>query len=302
MMDKSPFEYNRSAALDMRDIEKAQRGGATVREVTFLSPVAGHISASIVTPPPDAPAPPHAGVLWVHWFEPKAHDSNRTQFLDEAIEMARCGVVSILPDCFWTMTPRGWAMTASYPWRTEFEHDRSLIVQQVIDLRRTLDVLLAQPGVDPERLGFVGHDFGAMCGALVAGVDKRVKVYVLMAGTYTFGDWFLYGSDRSKEAEQRYVERIAQFDPATYVAHAAPAVLYFQFADADGYVPERAAERFFDAASSPKEIVWYEARHDLHDAKNDTQRDRLVWLRQELSLEAGAAPGSQPSPEDDARN
>ena len=47
------------------------------------------------------------------------------------------------------------------------------------DLRRALDVLLAQPGVDPKRIAYVGHDFGAMYGAVLAGVDRRVSVWAL---------------------------------------------------------------------------------------------------------------------------
>ena len=39
-----------------------------------------------------------AGVLFLHWFDTEAPDGNRTQFLDEAIELARDeGFVSILP-------------------------------------------------------------------------------------------------------------------------------------------------------------------------------------------------------------
>lgn len=39
-----------------------------------------------------------AAVLFLHWFDTQAPDGNRTQFLDEAVALAReHGVVSILP-------------------------------------------------------------------------------------------------------------------------------------------------------------------------------------------------------------
>src|SRR5690606_20920585 len=39
-----------------------------------------------------------AAILFLHWFDPEAPDGNRTQFLDEAVGLAReHGVVSILP-------------------------------------------------------------------------------------------------------------------------------------------------------------------------------------------------------------
>ena len=39
--------------------------------------------------------------------------------------------------------------------------DRKLVVEQVVQLRRALDVL-AEEGADGLRTGFVGHDYGAM--------------------------------------------------------------------------------------------------------------------------------------------
>ena len=37
-------------------------------------------------------------------------------------------------------------------------------IRTAIDLRRGLDLLIAQPGADPERIGLVGHHFGALIG------------------------------------------------------------------------------------------------------------------------------------------
>lgn len=56
----------------------------------------------------------------------------------------------------------------------------------VIDLRRALDLLLAQPGADPKRIAFVGHDYGSMHGAILAGVDRRPQSYVLLTPTGSF--------------------------------------------------------------------------------------------------------------------
>jgi len=37
-------------------------------------------------------------------------------------------------------------------------------IRTALDLRRGLDLLIAQPGADPERIGLVGHHFGALIG------------------------------------------------------------------------------------------------------------------------------------------
>ena len=41
--------------------------------------------------------------------------------------------------------------------------------------------LIARDDVDPERLGYVGHSLGATWGGALAGVEKRVKAFVLMS-------------------------------------------------------------------------------------------------------------------------
>src|SRR5204863_5742114 len=81
-----------------------------------------------------------------------------------------------------------------FPWSespVDGEKDRQQIADQTIELRRALDLLLAQPGVDRHRIGFVGHDYGAMFGAIVAGLEHRARTYVFIAGLGTFGDWSL---------------------------------------------------------------------------------------------------------------
>ena len=86
------------------------------------------------------------------------------------------------------------------------------------DLRRALDVLLAQPGIDRGRVAFVGHDFGAMYGVLAAAVDPRIKAFVFMAGTQSFSDWFLYGPPKlTGDARQKFIDELAPLDPIRYL-------------------------------------------------------------------------------------
>ncbi len=274
------FDYDQTVPLDVQTVGEPRRHDViAVRDITFANTVGGRVDATLVTPPGQGPFPV---VLWAHWFEPEAQNSNRSEFNHEAIALARQGVVSLLVDGFWSMTPTKWAQKPGFMWRTEVKHDTELSRRQVIELRRALDVLLAQPGVDPKRIAFVGHDFGAMYGALVAAVDHRPKAYVLMAGTTTFSEWFSFGSKLTKEAEQQYIKDMSPLDPTRYIAKAAPAALYFQFAHSDYYVPERTAQIFYDAASQPKEIAWYDAQHDL--AHDEARPDRLKWLRKQLNI------------------
>jgi|GEM_PF-5919870 len=58
---------------------------------------------------------------------------------------------------------REWWRPGAVQLRTPGEAVREHI-RTAIDLRRGLDLLIAQPGADPERIGLVGHHFGALIG------------------------------------------------------------------------------------------------------------------------------------------
>jgi dienelactone hydrolase len=285
------FDYDRSQLLDVREVGVEHRDGVSIRDITFAGPLRPHIQAYLVAPGGDGP---FAGVLFGHWFEPRAPNGNRTQFVDEAVRLARSGVVSLLIDML-------------FPWRAspsanDAAYDRNLVVQQIVELRRALDVLAARAGVDPQRLAFVGHDFSAMHGTLLAAIDPRPLAYVLMAGTPRFADWFLKYWPSYLEGEQReaYLRSMAAVDPIQFAGRAAPAALFFQFARRDFYVPEAIALDYFAAAGEPKRLEWYDAEHDLNDA---ARRDRLDWLGGRLGLAsspiAPAHNAGSPRPESD---
>ncbi len=100
--------------------------------------------------------------------------------------------------------------------------DRQRVIDQVIETRRALDLLLSQPGVDQKRIAFVGHDYGAMYGSILAAADKRVKSFILIAGIGSFSDWSLRywlakTSDSNKAA---YRKSLSEVDPITNIARA----------------------------------------------------------------------------------
>ena len=243
---------------------------AQVEDVTFLNASGGSTAAYLVSPARRAKSP---AVLFVHWYDSETTNSNRTQFLGEAVTLAGQGVVSLLVDTMWSRIR--W-----FPTRNPAE-DSPNTRRQVEDLRRALGFLLARPGIDPTRVAFVGHDFGAMCGALLAGQDKRVSAWVLIAGTPSFSDWYLFGSKLAGEERQKVIDQLAPLDPVAHIASAAPSPVLFQFGRTDRYVPEAKAKAFAEAARSPKQILWYDAGHALDE---QAVTDRLAWLQTRLKL------------------
>jgi fermentation-respiration switch protein FrsA (DUF1100 family) len=127
---------------------------------------------------------------------------------------------------------------------------------------------------------YVGHDFGAMYGALVAGVDaSRLKGLVFMAGTRSFSDWFLLWPKRADAAKAAVIGRLAPLDPTRHLPKAAGVPVLFQFATRDKFVTKAAAEGLVASAAGPKDVRWYDAEHALNA---EATRDRVAWLRARL--------------------
>ncbi len=265
--DAGLFDYDKNAPLDVRDVGVEQRDGIKVRDITFIG-TTDPIKAYLVTP---AQPGPHAAILYVHWFGEPA-TTNRTQFLNEAVALAKRGVVSLCIDTMWSQ--RGW-------WKgRQPETDFAGGVKQVVELRRALDLLLAQPGVDPQRVAMVAHDFGAMFGAVAGAADPRPKAYVFLAPTPHLADWYLFNV---KPADvDAYKKELAPLDPIHAVGALAPAPVFYQFATKDKYVPAPRPQEFYDATKSRKLMGTYEADHDL--TPPEVGADRVAWLAKELGL------------------
>jgi cephalosporin-C deacetylase-like acetyl esterase len=267
------FEYDQSAALDIQEVSREPRGSVTVEDISFAVPGSERrVGAYLVTPPGPGS---FAGTLYVHWYEPPNPTSNRTQFLEEAVRMAEQGVVSLLVDTMWS--PHEWYV------QRDLADDYEASTHQVIELRRALDVLLAQPGVDPGRVALVGHDFGGMFGAIVAGWDDRVQSYNIIAATPRFKEWYLFGAKLEGEELDAYVRRISELDPVTHIARAKNSAFFFQFGRTDRFVPEDKALELYEAAPGPKQIAWYDTDHEIEAPQ--AQEDRAAWLSERLRLQ-----------------
>ena len=270
------FDYQQDAPVSLQEVTAERRGEVTVKDVTYTSPVDGSdIAAYLIVPPGEGP---FAGILYVHWYEPSSPSSNRTQFVDEAVMLAEeYGVVSLLPGTMWSEPT--W-----YQEGRTLESDYDDALHQVIELRRALDVLLAQPGVDPERVGYVGHDFGAMYGSLMGGVDRRPQAYVMIAGASDFNQWMLFGVPDDQPGLEVYRARMAELAPARFVGQVGAPVL-FQFGTEDFYTPDTDYEAFYAAAVEPKQIALYDTEHAMD--LPEIREDRIAFLAEQLQLEQG---------------
>jgi dienelactone hydrolase len=265
------FDYDHSTPLDIRELSAREQDGVAVREIDYA--LGEKRNAATLFAPKEQSGSARPAILFVHWYGPPAPTSNRTQFIPDAIALAKAGAVSLLID-----TP--WSKPEYFRERTR-EGDYARSVQQVKDLRRALDVLFAQPDVDPARVAYVGHDFGAMYGTLAVANDPRVRAFVFMAGTRSFSDWFLYGKPKLEgEERQKFVDQLAPLDPISYFPRLKVPLL-LQFADNDEHVSNERADALTAAAPEPKTVRVYSADHELNEAAT---RDRIDWLKTQLKL------------------
>lgn len=215
------------------------------------------------------------GVLFFHWLgEP---NGDRNEFLDEAVELAKRGTVSLLIQGYfpWTIQP------------INGETDRQRVIDETIEVRRALDLLMLQTNVDRKRIGYVGHDYGAMYGSILSGVDKRVRTYVFVAGMGNFGDWSLkYWKGPPASGADTYRKVMTSVDPLSYLGRAAPSTLLFQFSNADKYISKATATEYYESASHPKQVRWYGADHAMN--LEAVRKDRSDWLTRQLRLKKQA--------------
>jgi dienelactone hydrolase len=267
----SLFDYNSAADLQVVQHSVEKRGNTSIMDITFDGGSAAHKTNRAYLVTPDGKGP-FAGILWVHWLgEPET--TNRTQYLQEAISLAEKGVVSLLVDAMWS-APDWYGNRIP-----EEDYDNS--IAQVIALRRAMDVLLAQPNVDPSRIGVVGHDYGGMYSTLMAGTDPRAKTYVLIAVVPSLYDWAFFV--RQPQSKVDYVRQNAVFELTDFISRVNNASVLFQFAKDDPYISRTQQQIFFHAANEPKSFKVYDAAdHSMELPEIEADRDE--WLIKELGL------------------
>src|SRR6266536_1047054 len=274
------FDYDAKTPLDIHDKIIEEFDGGSLHDITYVSPKGGPVAAYLVVPKGKGP---FAAVLFGHWG-----NGTRTEFIPEAKLYARAGSVSLLPDYPWDR-PQPWHKTPNHYDKPEL--DREIEIQAVLDLRRGIDLLLARPDVDPKRLAYVGHSYGAQWGSILSAVDKRMKTSVLMAGVSETGDIFLRGhhssiielrKSRPSGQFKRYAQITGDIDAIHFVGHAAPIPLLLQFGNFEEYFDKTSMEHYAAAASDPKKVLYYDTGHDLNDPR--ALEDRYNWLVEHIAL------------------
>ena len=83
--DFGHFTYDREVSLNVKQISVKVRDGVTIQDITYTGSNGDTVPAYLVIPKSSGK---FAGVIWGHWLMPGAANSNRDEFLDEAIALA----------------------------------------------------------------------------------------------------------------------------------------------------------------------------------------------------------------------
>jgi dienelactone hydrolase len=272
------FDYDQKAPLGIKRIGVQRRPHANIFDITYDSPKGGTVPAYLVVPKGRGP---FAAVIWGHWCWQNSSLRNRKQFLDEAVTLAQSGLVSLLTD-----------HPISRPGYVEIkdpldERRFTQFLQQILDMRRGVDLLTARRDVDPKRIGYVGHSCNAGIGALLSGLDRRFKAFVLMAGSMSdevsqnTPDFRAYRQRVGPEKIDAMVAKYHYLDQGKFVSRAAPAVVLLQFATQEKFLTAERAKQHAAVVSEPKIFKLYEAPHALNA---EARRDRIQFLVEQLKL------------------
>jgi uncharacterized protein len=252
--------------------------GISVESITYASPKGGEVPALVVVPRGRGPFP---GVIVQHGMP-----DTKEGMLPAGIDLARTGAVAILIDAPFNRPQQG--RIRSDP-LTFTPKDRDEQIQLIVDLRRAIDVLGARPDVNDRQLAYFGVSYGAAMGGLLAGVENRIRAYVLAVGDGGLVSHFAGRDDTDgplqalpAQDRERWLQAMRPIEPINFIGQAAPAALLFLAGTKDESVPPEDARRYHQAASQPKQVRWYEAGHFL----NCTARaDMMAWLARHIRID-----------------
>lgn len=257
------LRHDPAAPLNDHTERLAVRPGATISRCSFDNAEGERVTGYLVEPA----GPPVAGVVYMHTT------SGAEGFLPEAIELARSGGI-------------GLCLQFRY-----LDDQVASIRQSVLSVRRAADLLLRRT----DRVAGVGHSGGGMMMAVVAGIDRRFRCFVLevpMAGLTHHWRGSRHPQITRMRASlppelfERTLAEMAPYDAEHFIGDVQVPVLY-QFARFDIGVTAAESEHFYAMAPRPKRQRWYDSGHVINDVA--AYADRAEFLAEHLGLRAGVS-------------
>lgn len=270
--ERALFAYDTAAPLNLTKAVESRDNDVEVSVVSFSSPDGGRVSGLLFHPTSRAGLRPGVIIL------PGAGGTARHMKV-EAMRLATHGAVAI------AISPP--SARRSGPWRQFTIQDRAEQIQLMKDLQRTVDLLRAEPNVDPQRIAFLGISYGGTMGVQFVGIERRLKAAILQAAdgglvTHETGPADSNLANLSCGVRNSWLRAMVPIEPIRFIPHATPTPLLLQNGRLDSFVPAADAELLHRAAPEPKTVRWYDAGHGLPPK---AVADRHEWLHEHIGLD-----------------
>lgn len=263
------FDFDREAPLDIKAGSPTEHAGIITDTITYSSSTGESVPAVIAHPRKAEGLP---GVIWQGPGGP---------VVDRAEALAQLGTIVI------TINPPQ-ARPSGNLALTFTAVDRDQLVELMIELRRAVDVLIAN-GADPNRIAFIGYSWGGVMGGALSGIEPRIGSYNLMFADGGVVEHVLETPNRefsplSGAELDRWLTTMEPFESLYFVRHAAPSAFLFQNGLHDEEIAEVSARRLHEMASEPKDIRWYDSGHDPTPDAPEVWCEQAAWLKEQLEL------------------
>lgn len=285
------FAYDSSQPLVLSDEASTYESTDTVSARNIVYAGAGRkVNAALYMPVGDGPYP----AVLIQTSYPYSEEPMIS--VGDAQTLADAGYACLMVDL-----PQQRDLTAYHTGRAM--HDVREYVRTVIDLRRGIDLLASLPQVDGGRIGFMGEDTAGSLGAILAGVDDRIKAYALaLTGGYVStllawdtrpgGEHYLTSGGAlplKGAAMARYEAQMSVVDPVHYIGHNKGAS--FLVVDMKNEWPAvwrmKEVTDLLKAAPKPKTLRWYDNGQShsgmtLYGTEDKMQEIVHGWLERTL--------------------
>ncbi|MDQ1145554.1 cephalosporin-C deacetylase-like acetyl esterase [Bacillus sp. SORGH_AS 510] len=260
--------------------------GYSINEIIYESPYKGIVSAYLYVPNHNHELP---AVIFIH-----PGQANRKNFFKEAEMLTKKGFVSLVIE---TQLMNVNHQDVEQENKRFIETIEPLVdiqnyIKMIMDIRRGITLLSKQGFVDANRIAYVGHGVSATWGGVLAGIETRIKTFIFISGASKLSEWHMKSehplalSIRSfitPERFEHFISNLRKLDAIHYVKNAAPASIYFQFANDDEYVDHSLSMGFYSASSLPKKMNWYQTDHEFTDC-DDALLDRHDWIFEQIGV------------------
>lgn len=271
----APYEYDRTVPFQYQEQVFEKDGQMEAAGAGFQSPKGGKVNMIVVRP---VGRGLFAGIVYQH-----GGGQSMATYLAEAEVLARAGAVSLILDA------PGAGPGSPPPPAGKGAGMRDYYIALTVCYRRAIDYLGTLPSVDPARIAFVGHSYGAISGSALIQVEGRVKTFVLLGGvarltrhvSETNIDYWIDWRKGMSPAQLAAVLTEIPVDPDNYVGSPGHGPVLIQCGNFD-FVNIPACPDLYNAASPPKQLRWYDTDHSFADL--EATLDRMQWLQKELRL------------------